>query len=971
MAEAAFAPCPGQQQDPFIPMECLNRPPPAIRWLCTSLLALATCAPTHPVLVHKASTPPPRVARAPRTDSRLAFARRALREGRYEDAEAGFRAALATTSAGEAGLGLAEVLLATGRSGAAWEAARKAERDDAKIRCSASFFGAQALREQGRLGEAEAWLKGVATDPEARRARLLLGEILLESGREQEAEPLLEGLIDDYNQDRISHSNGADLALVGRAAHLLRSPRDANDAYNQAERAGAIDAQTLLWRAELFLQAHDPGHAEEVLRELLKTAPNHAEGLARLAEVKAAQTYDFQAAIDLAEQSLRIRPGLALAYFVLAGVALRDMELEQADRLLDIGLRQNPRALDLLSLRAAVRFLADDSQGFTRVTEAVLALNPRYSRMYQVVGEYADWEHRYDDIIRLMQTAVRLDPGDARAQGELGLNLIRAGDDASGIVELSRAFARDRFNVRVFNTLNLYEQVIPREYVSLERGHFRLRLGRDERAVLDRYLPGWLARGYQVYSRHYGFSPRETIGAEVYPDRDHFSVRTMGLPNVGIQGVSFGRTFAALSPRDQPFNLGMTLLHELAHVFHIQLSRYHVPRWFTEGLAEYETTLARPEWKREHDLELYAALQQGRVPGIQQLNRMFTHARDLGDMTVAYYASGQVLTMLGELHGMSTLARMLGLWGQGRRTPEVFQQAIGKTLIEVDHAYREWQAKRLERYQGQFLPVRPPSSVAEARVAAQAEPKDVRRQVAYGIALLAAGNGRQAAQVAQKAGALAPKHPDVLWLNAQVARLDDDPARAVTALRELMATGHDGYATQMALGTLLVQQRDWSGGRAALEAAHRFDPTQAEPLTSLLRLLPEFGDPDAELNVLRALAGLEQHDPQVYRKLMRALLARNLLPEAIRVGEAALYADVLGLETHLLVAEALERAGQIVRARFELETAVLCTGDPSQLASAHHRLAQIYQRLGQSGRAKKELDKARSLGKEDDEPGVP
>jgi len=38
---------------------------------------------------------------------------------------------------------------------------------------------------------------------------------------------------------------------------------------------------------------------------------------------------------------IRIRPGLATAHFVLAGVALRDMELEQADGLLDTGLRQN------------------------------------------------------------------------------------------------------------------------------------------------------------------------------------------------------------------------------------------------------------------------------------------------------------------------------------------------------------------------------------------------------------------------------------------------------------------------------------------------------------------------------------------------------------------------------------------------------------------------------------------------------
>ena len=81
-----------------------------------------------------------------------------------------------------------------------------------------------------------------------------------------------------------------------------------------------------------------------------------------------------------------------------------------------------------------------------------------------------------------------------------------------------------------------------------------------------------------------------------YADAEQFSVRTSGLPNVGIQGVCFGKTLAAMSPRAEPFNWGNVLWHELAHVFAIQLSKSRVPRWFTEGLSEYETIERRPEW---------------------------------------------------------------------------------------------------------------------------------------------------------------------------------------------------------------------------------------------------------------------------------------------------------------------------------------------------------------------------------------
>ncbi|HBQ12735.1 MAG TPA: hypothetical protein DEF51_16880, partial [Myxococcales bacterium] len=109
--------------------------------------------------------------------------------------------------------------------------------------------------------------------------------------------------------------------------------------------------------------------------------------------------------------------------------------------------------------------------------------------------------------------------------------------------------------------------------------------------------------------RRYGFTPTTPVHVEMFSDNQHFSVRTSGLPNMGVQGVCFGQVVTALSPRAGPFNWAQITTHELAHVFHIQLSRNRVPRWFTEGLAEYETIIARPEWQREQDHRLWLALQ--------------------------------------------------------------------------------------------------------------------------------------------------------------------------------------------------------------------------------------------------------------------------------------------------------------------------------------------------------------------------
>ena len=79
------------------------------------------------------------------------------------------------------------------------------------------------------------------------------------------------------------------------------------------------------------------------------------------------------------------------------------------------------------------------------------------------------------------------------------------------------------------------------------------------------------------------------------------------------------------------------------------------------------------------------------------------------------------------------------------------------------------------------------------------------------------------------------------------------------------------------------------------------------------------------------------------------------------MGEAALYADVSGLTTHLLFAEALAATGKRDRALFETESATLCEGTPEDLAEAHARLAESYLAYGKRALAKKEAQAAAQL----------
>ncbi len=904
---------------------------------------------------------PPAEAKKASRETLLADGQRALSQSRYPQAEKLLREAIAQGLRGPAELALSEVLLRTGRYAQAAATANAATSVPPSER---AVITAKALRRQGKLAEAEQALRAVEKDPAARAARLLLGEVLIESGRRADAKDPLLSLINDYNEDRIKDDDAAGMTLIGRAAHHLRSPKDANDAFNTAERAGAKSRDLLLWRGELFLEKYDPGHAEEVLGELLEQAPNDPEALVGMAHVRLDQALDFDEAERLARRALAQNPNLPEAYFVLAGIALRDMELELAEKQVQAGLAINPRDLEVLSMAATVSFLAEDSAGFAKRKQEVFAKNKEYSRFYAIVGEYADWEHRYDEIVAMMEEAVKLDAEDAVAGASLGINLIRANREQDGTQALARAFALDQFNVRVYNTLNLYEQVIPKNYVSVPGARFSIRYHSADKAVLERYVPRWLEQAWTAYIKHYGFTPAVPVGVELYAERENFAIRTTGLPETAIQGVCFGRTLASMSPQNERFNLGMTLWHELAHVFHIQMSKSRVPRWFTEGLAEYETLVTRAEWAREHDPDLFEMKRAGRLPHLGKMSRAFTRAEQLQDVATAYYAASQIVVDLAKRHGMDKLALMLRNWGQGKPTAAVFQETLGETTEQADSRFAAELDQRFARYRGQFVPITRAPVLAAAKDAVNKEPRNSLAQLRLALALLREGDSESALSALKKARALDPKQPDARFLEAKLELLQERPKAAIKLLRSLAADGGDGYATQLLLAEAARAAEDRVLVREALEAAHRNDPTQAEPLYGLLALNEDGGSPDRELELLRQLAALSEHDGEVHRRLLGRLVERGAWPEALKAGERALYADVMGLETHLSYAQALAASGDRAQALFEAESATLCKSEKKASAEAHAYFAELLKAAGKGKAAREQAKKASELDPE-------
>jgi len=149
-----------------------------------------------------------------------------LEASSYDQAEKDLRSASQGPKRGAALVGVARVQLATGRYADAVKTAASASTDRSS-KAEAASVGAEALVRQGKMPEAMTLLETVKSDPSARRARLLLGELFIEAGRRADAQAPLMSLVSDYNQNAIQSTDAEGLTLVGRAAHLLRSARRA------------------------------------------------------------------------------------------------------------------------------------------------------------------------------------------------------------------------------------------------------------------------------------------------------------------------------------------------------------------------------------------------------------------------------------------------------------------------------------------------------------------------------------------------------------------------------------------------------------------------------------------------------------------------------------------------------------------------------------------------------------------------
>jgi tetratricopeptide (TPR) repeat protein len=721
---------------------------------------------------------------------------------------------------------------------------------------------AHLAADKGRYDEAVSMLKPAASRAPLSDAALELAVLLQKLGKAKEAIPLLNVL------SRSGTNDAAGLTRAARATAALGEAHNANALFRAASASGSNPALDTAW-GMLFLDKFNYPEAAKSFQQALAADPEWAPAHIGLAETLAED--DPPAAAAAAERALEIDPHLADAELLLAQLDLDNTRWDAARERIARVLADNPSNLDARALAAAITYVRDSRAAFDAEVKTTLALNPSFGEIYRAAAQLTAHNYRFDEAVSLAREAVALSPDSARAHAELGMHLMRTGDEAEARQSLERAFKLDAFNQVTYNLLGLLDTLD--KFVEIREGDIILKLHPNEAAVMREYAMPLAQEALKTLSAKYHFTPKGPILVEIFTKHDDFAVRTAGLPGmIGALGACFGRVVTLDSPRVEgrppgSFSWQATLWHEMTHVITLQMSNQRIPRWLTEGISEYEETKARPDWGREMEIPFAIALERGKTLKLADLNSGFTKPDTIA---LAYYEASLLVDHIVKTYGDVKLQSLVRSYAEGLEGNDAIEKKIGVTLPELQGSFD----KALDSKFGTMRtalraipgatgsgasaanarPARP--DLTELRATAAAHPGNYSAQLALGQALAAAGD-RAAFEPLEKAAALVPGATGDASPHAVMAELAEklgDNARAMSEYRALLAQDH-----------------------TAVEAARR-----------LAALAEKASSPQILMQAYDRVVAIDPFDPAAHTGLGRLALKNNQPQIAVREFKAAL-----------------------------------------------------------------------------------
>ena len=426
-------------------------------------------------------------------------------------------------------------------------------------------------------------------------------------------------------------------------------------------------------------QSNEVPVAAGLFDEALKIDPKNAGAMLGKALI-AADEYGGNAAA-LAHKALEADPKLVEAQELLARLAMEDDNRTKAAEEARKALALDPNSAKAKAVLATLDWLADKKE---------TQWDPHDAKGYELAAHFFILNRRYDEAIEFYGKAVALDPNLYSALSQLGVTLMRLGRSDEAFKDLETCYNNGFQDDATVNSLRLLDK--EKNYVTFTTPETVLKANKKEADALHPYFEAEMKRDISDYEKKYHYKLSKPVEVQVYPDHEDFAVRTLGLPGLGALGVTFGYAIAIDSPSGRPpgeFHWASTLRHEMSHVFTLEMTNFHVPRWFTEGLAVHEETASSPEWGDRLGHPEIEAIKNHQLLSISELDRGFVHPTSPAQVVVSYFQAGAICDFITAKFGWDTILAMLKDFGAGESTPAVIRKELHMEPEEFDKQFLE------------------------------------------------------------------------------------------------------------------------------------------------------------------------------------------------------------------------------------------------------------------------------------------
>jgi len=750
----------------------------------------------------------------------------------------------------------------------------------------------RCLLAQGQYPEAlSALTNALARSPRSLPLAWLARDVYRANGQPDRATEIVEEIPQFVSQRPWSYRDPENLIPFGRAMLALGAdPKEVLDkVFATAKRASPELLDLYLAGGELALEKNDFALAAKQFDEGLKHHPKNPDLLYGRARAFAGS--DREEAAKMLEAALSENPRHAPSLLLLADHRIDSEDYPGAVEVLKQVRKTNPWNPEAWSYEAVIAHLQNDPRTEQSARASALRFWTNNPGVPHLIGRKLSQKYRFSEGAQLQREALRFDPSFLPAKAQLASDLLRLGENDEGWSLAQDVHEADAYDIAAYNLVTLKDTMA--SFVTLTNAHFLVRMSTNEAAIYGHRVLDLLDRARIALVPKYGLDSSVPTTVEIFPEQKDFGVRTFGMPdNPGYLGVCFGRVITANSPassRGNPVNWEAVLWHEFCHVVTLQLTANKMPRWLSEGISVYEERQANPAWGEQLTPKYREMILEGELTPISKLSAAFLIPKTPQHLQFAYYQSSLVVEFLIQRHSVEAIRKILA----DLRTGTFINDALAHhtaPMADLEKDFAAFAKSKAESLGPELDWEKPTPEGVPAGL----------RELARNVTLPAPHSGKTN-----------------YWTLAQSA--------------------HD-----------LVDAKNWADAKPVLQqllALHPTDTGSSSVYALLARVHRELGESSEETAILNRWAELDGEALDAYLRLMEINAAAASWPEVRRNAERYLAVNPLVPSPYRRLAEASE-------ATQDLPTAVACYRtllrlDPSNPTEIHYPLARLLHSTGE------------------------